>query len=184
MKALFRSRRTVLLLAGLLVAAGAFALPAVASQSDDGRAGERHHGRTAHEKVLFQQWTDIWNGDYATAPKIIASDFTVHAALLDGGDGSAIRGPEGLVGLVQQIRGVFPDLEFTLEVGPLIDHDHMSGRWIATGTYGGGFPGANAPVGTVVTWTGTDTLRLEHGKLAEYWFNADSHVLLRELQVG
>ena len=43
-------------------------------------------------------------------------------------------------------------------------------RWKAHGTYGGGFPAA-APdaVGRHVTFTGTDTLRIADGKLAEYW---------------
>lgn len=138
---------------------------------------------TAHAKALFQQWTDVWNGDYGKASEIITDDFSMHAALIDGGDGSAYHGPEGLVSLVQQIRGIFPDLWFSLVVGPVIDDDYVCGHWTATGAYGGGFPGANAPVGTKVTWTGTDTLRIEHGKLAEYWFNGDSLVLLQGLQV-
>jgi hypothetical protein len=43
-------------------------------------------------------------------------------------------------------------------------------RWKAHGTYIGGFPGA-APeaVGREVTFTGTATLRIAGGMLAEYW---------------
>jgi hypothetical protein len=48
----------------------------------------------------------------------------------------------------------------------------------------GGFPGA-APdaVGRHVTFTGTDTLRIADGKLAEYWANADSLLFFQQLGV-
>lgn len=55
-------------------------------------------------------------------------------------------------------------------------------RWTATGTYGGGFPGAKAEPGTVVTFTGTDTLRARDGRFVEYWVNTDTLSLLTQLQ--
>ncbi|MDX3128636.1 ester cyclase [Streptomyces europaeiscabiei] len=124
----------------------------------------------------------MWNGDTAKASSIISPDFRVHAALLDGTDGSSIRGVEGLVGLIDQIKSVFTDLRFDLEVGPLVDGRYVSARWVATGTYVGGFPGAKAAPGTVITYAGTDTLRVEHGKFAEYWFKDDTLSLLQQLQ--
>jgi hypothetical protein len=131
---------------------------------------------------MFNEWVQVWNGDVAKAQGIISPDFRVHAALLDGGDGSSVRGVDGLLTLIGQIRGVFTDLHFTVEVGPLVDGRYLSGRWTATGTYAGGYPGAKAKPGTVITFTGTDTLRMERGKLAEYWLNADTLLLLQQLQ--
>lgn len=146
-------------------------------------AADSDQRTTAHNpRSMFTTWVAVWNGDTAKAPGIISPDFRVHAALLDGTDGNSIRGVEGLVGLVDQIRSVFTDLRFDLEVGPLVDGRHVSARWIATGTYAGGFPGAKAAPGTVITYAGTDTLRVEHGKFVEYWFNADTLSLLRQLQ--
>jgi hypothetical protein len=46
---------------------------------------------------MLDAWLRLWNGDFAQAPGIISPDFRVHAALLDGGDGSSIRGVDGLV---------------------------------------------------------------------------------------
>ena len=106
----------------------------------------------------------------------------MHAALTGGGDGSSIRGPEGLVAWVQESRAAVPDLEFTAEVGPLAQGDHIVVRWRAEGTYSGGIPGATAPAGTPVSFTGTDILRLEGGQ-AEYWVNSDTPVLLTQLGV-
>ena len=39
--------------------------------------------------------------------------------------------------------------------------EHIALRWKAEGTYADGFPGASAPVGTLVSFTGTDFLRVE-----------------------
>ena len=139
--------------------------------------------REQQEKLL-QDWVQVWNGDYDRAEGIIAADFGVHAALLDGGDGSAIKGPDGLVAMVGQIRAALPDLRFDVQVGPIIDGDHLVVRWTATGTYGGGFPGAQAPVGTGVAFTGVDILRTADDRLAEYWLNADTTLLLGQLQVS
>ncbi|WP_199836140.1 ester cyclase [Streptomyces sp. TP-A0356] len=55
-------------------------------------------------------------------------------------------------------------------------------RWTATGTYAGGFPGAHAEPGTLVTFTGTDTLRMQDGKFVEYWVNTDTLQWLTQLQ--
>ncbi|MGW3108455.1 ester cyclase [Streptomyces sp. NPDC001100] len=160
----------------------AFAEAAPAASAHPSAADSGRHGATHSPRAMFATWVTVWNGDTAKASGIISPDFRVHAALLDGTDGSSIRGVEGLVGLVDQIRSVFTDLRFDLEVGPLVDGRCVSARWVATGTYAGGFPGAKAAPGTVITYTGTDTLRMEHGKFAEYWLNADTLSLLQQLQ--
>ncbi|WP_371502052.1 ester cyclase [Kitasatospora sp. NBC_00374] len=131
---------------------------------------------------MFDTWIRIWNGDYTGADALIAPGFRLHAALLDGGDGSSVRGADDLVAWIGQTRAAFPDLRFTAEVGPLVDGEFVSARWTATGTYAGGFPGARAEPGTAVTFTGTDTLRTEHGRFVEYWLNSDMLSLLTRLQ--
>jgi hypothetical protein len=44
----------------------------------------------------------------AGAPELAAPELTVHAALIDGSPSSALRGPEGLVAMIAQIRAAFP----------------------------------------------------------------------------
>ncbi|NUK05796.1 ester cyclase [Streptomyces lunaelactis] len=133
---------------------------------------------------MWENWAKVWNGDYDRAPGVISPKFRVHVSLLDGSPDTAIRGVEGLTAFVKQSRTLFNDLKFTTQVGPFIDGKHVVGRWIATGTYAGGIPGATAPVGTKVTFTGTDILRTEHGKVVEYWLNTDTIALLGQLGVG
>ncbi|WP_405952709.1 ester cyclase [Streptomyces prunicolor] len=141
------------------------------------------HEGVQKPKAILADWLRLWNGDYDRAPGIISPAFRVHAALLDGGDGSSIRGVDGLVAWIAQTRAAFPDLRFTEQVTPLVDGRYASIRWTATGTYAGGFPGARAEPGTVVTFTGTDTLRMRDGRFVEYWVNTDTLQLLTQLEV-
>ena len=135
------------------------------------------------QRALWQDWVHLWNGDYAQADRIISSEFRVHVALLDGSSEDAIRGPGGLTRWIKDSRGIFSDLKFNMQVGPLIDGQYIVGRWEATGPYKGGMPGATAAPGTDVTFTGTDIVLVKGGKIVEYWLNADSASLLAQLGV-
>jgi predicted ester cyclase len=133
---------------------------------------------------LVSKWVSMWNGDLDIAGDIIAEDNRVHAAMFDGGDGSAVGGVSGMKDLVAQMRALMSDLTFSVEVGPIVDTDHIVVRWVAAGHYGGGIPGAGAPVGSEVTFHGTDILRIANDQVAEYWLNADTLDLMTQLQVG
>jgi hypothetical protein len=138
----------------------------------------------ASNAALAEPWKDLWNGDLTLTDKIIAEDFVAHAAPLTGTGSDLIRGREALNGWVSGIHAILHDLSFEIEVGPIADDDYMAVRWRARGTYGGGFPGA-APdaVGREITFTGTDTLRIADGMLAEYWANADSLLFFQQLGI-
>lgn len=133
---------------------------------------------------LVTSWIALWNGDLAVADTIISADNRVHAAMFDGGDGSSVVGVSGMQAFVGQMRSLMSDLVFSVDVGPFVDGDHVVVRWVATGHYGGGLPGAGAPAGTEVTFHGTDILRVEGGRVAEYWLNADTLDLMTQLRVG
>ena len=95
-----------------------------------------------------------------------------------------IRGRQALNGWVSGIHAIFADLAFVIEVGPITDEEHLVVRWKARGTYRGGFPGASPEAaGREVAFTGTDTLRIADGMLAEYWANADSLLFFQQLGV-
>ncbi|MEV4448954.1 ester cyclase [Streptomyces mirabilis] len=181
-------RHRARLLVPAAIAVLAFTATTATADTSPTTAAERtataHDRRAAEQKpkAMLDAWLRLWNGDFAQAPGIISPGFRVHAALLDGGDGSSIRGVDGLVAWIGQTRAAFRDLRFTIEVPPLVDGRYASVRWTATGTYAGGFPGAKAQPGTVVTFTGTDTLRMRDGKFAEYWVNTDTLRLLTQLQ--
>lgn len=133
---------------------------------------------------LALPWRDLWDGDLAIADRIIAHNFVAHAAPLSGTGSDTITGIPALKGWIEGIHAVVGDLRFTIELGPFIDGDYLVVRWRARGRYKGGFPGAKAAIGTPVNFTGTDTLRVESGRLAEYWANADSLLFVQQLEIG
>jgi hypothetical protein len=134
--------------------------------------------------ALAEPWKNLWDGDLSQTEKIIAEDFAAHGAPLTGAGSDLIRGREALNAWVSGIHAVLSGLTFDIEVGPITDDEYLVLRWRAHGTYGGGFPGASADaVGRPVTFTGTDTLRVADGKLAEYWANADSLLFVQQLGV-
>ncbi|WP_199827224.1 ester cyclase [Streptomyces xylophagus] len=184
-----RRHRARLLVPAALVLLACTATTATASDASPKTTAattttDRNHQQGKQQpKAMLDNWLRLWNGDYDRAPGIISPAFRVHAALLDGGDGSAIRGVDGLVAWIAQTRAAFPDLRFTEQVAPLIDGHYASVRWTATGTYAGGFPGAKAEPGTLITFTGTDTLRMRDGRFVEYWVNTDTLQLLTQLKV-
>jgi predicted ester cyclase len=138
----------------------------------------------ASNAALTGPWQDLWNGDLSVTDKIIAEDFVAHAAPITGSGPDRVRGREALNAWVSGIRAILPDLSFVLDVGPITDDEHLVVRWKARGTYRSGFPGASSEaVGREVAFTGTDTLRIADGMLAEYWANADSLLFVQQLGV-
>ena len=117
------------------------------------------------------------------ADEIIAPDYTLHMSPMGGGDISSYASPAGLAALIGGFHGAIDDLHFEIQVEPLFGEGMIAGRWIATGRYKGGFPGAQAEVGTPVKFAGADFLRIENGKIAEYWLSADQLDLLTQLKM-
>ncbi|GAT72020.1 hypothetical protein MHM582_0490 [Microbacterium sp. HM58-2] len=127
---------------------------------------------------------NVWNGDYGKVPELISDDFRLHATLLGGAEDEAVRGPEGLRALVEQSRSLLSNMTFSTVVGPIVEGASLAGHWTVTGTYEGGYPGATAAPGAIVTFSGTDVLRIEEGKIAEYWMVADTPSLMAQLGVN
>jgi SnoaL-like polyketide cyclase len=133
---------------------------------------------------LAEPWRQLWNGDLSITDRIIAEDFVAHAAPITGVGGDEIHGREALNQWVSGINMLLADLNFKITVGPIATDDYLVVRWTAEGTYRGGFPGASEDaVGSAITFTGTDTLRVIDGMLTEYWANADSLLFVQQLGV-
>lgn len=132
-------------------------------------------------KRLWRRWGALWNGDIGMADAIVTPGFVAHFAAI-GPSPAEVRGPEGLKGWITGVTGAFADHRFETVVGPLAEGDLVAGRWVFRAEYRGGFPGA-APdaVGRKVEYAGMDILRVEGGKVAEYWLCADILQLLSQV---
>ncbi|GGR84823.1 hypothetical protein GCM10010252_24480 [Streptomyces aureoverticillatus] len=149
------------------------------SSSAPSAAPPRDHQEPAE---LYDRWCDLWRGDFRHADDILDPDFVVHQARPDGTDSGATRGPARLLPEIEQTMAVFGDITLTVDLGPLVDGDLVAARWTLRARYTGGLPHATAPVGTAVSFSGHDILRVSGGRFVEYWTCTD--VLAGLAQLG
>jgi len=147
----------------------------------DDQGGEVHNGRG--NAAIWADWLALWNGDLGRAERIIAADLKLHMTPIGGGDVASLASPAGMAGWIGELHTAFAPLTFAVQVAPLFQGDMIAGRWLATGRYAGGFPGATARPGTLLAFAGADFLRIKDGKIAEYWLSADVLDLLGQLQI-
>ena len=100
---------------------------------------------------LYGAWLfDLWGGAYEVAEDIIADGFVGHWPDRE------VQGRDALVDLIRETRGMFASLTFTLELGPIGD-ELIAARWSGDG------------VAPDMRLLGHDLLRVQGGRIAEYW---------------
>jgi predicted ester cyclase len=135
--------------------------------------------RTPQE--LYGARMELWNGNHELADEIIAADCIVHQAPSDPDNPLHLKGPEGILQMIQMGHAPFSELQFRVEVGPLVDGYMLAARWTSDGRYKGDFPGAAVSPGTPINFGGIDIMRIENGKIAEYWVSSDGVYLMAQL---
>ncbi|MFJ8075522.1 ester cyclase [Streptomyces sp. NPDC096176] len=123
--------------------------------------------------ALYDRWSELWRGDFSNAGEILDPGFVVHQARPDGSDSGAVTGPERLLPEIEQTMTAFGDITINVDLGPIVDGDLIAARWTMRATYTGGIPRATAPIGTKISFSGNDILRVENGRFVEYWTCTD-----------
>jgi predicted ester cyclase len=140
--------------------------------------------QAAGNAALAEPWANLWNGDLAVAQTLLSDELVTHKASDVGGATTDTLGRGSLIGWIEGIHSLFSTLNFTIDVGPICDDQHMVVRWQAKGTYTGGLPGSSPDaLGRQITFYGTDILRVADGRLAEYWATADGLGFMQQLGV-
>jgi predicted ester cyclase len=121
---------------------------------------------------IFQQ------GNLDAADEILSSNFVWHGAFSPGEDQ---RGPEPPKQVASAVIAAFPDRRLTHE-DTVAEGDKVLIRWSMSATHQGEFVGI-APTGRRVTVTGFDLFRIEGGKIAEMWQEADQLGMMQQLGV-
>jgi hypothetical protein len=110
------------------------------------------------EKALYERWiNELWAGK-PVAAEVVSADFVGHWPDRD------VHGPAELQAIVDETHTMFSELEFTIEIGPLVDGDLVAARWIGTGATDDG----------PARFTGNDMLRFADGRFVEYWTGTSS----------
>lgn len=121
--------------------------------TDLSSSGARTTAETSRE--LYRQWLDeVWGGQPGAAARFVSPDFVGHWP------GREVHGPDALEAIVEQTRGMFDDISFQLQVGPLVEGNLVAARWTGRGT---------TRKGEVVNFLGNDLLRVRDGRFVEYW---------------
>lgn len=102
---------------------------------------------------LYTRWiTELWAGRRIAAD-LVTPGFVGHWPTRE------VHGPDGLQTIVDETRTALRELQFIVEVGPIVAGDMIAARWIGTGA------GAAGPA----RFVGNDLLRISNGQIAEYW---------------
>ena len=113
-------------------------------------------------------------GDLAAADALLHPAFSLHTPLPTPGPGIAAMNT-----VITTCRAAFHGLHVTID-DMMADGEMVTARFTARGTHNGGFMGLS-PTGKVITLTGIEIFRIEDGKIAELWGEANLMGLLQQL---
>jgi predicted ester cyclase len=77
------------------------------------------------------------------------------------------------------LRRAFPDMKFTTDL-LFAEGDMVGGRWTGRGTHKGEFMGI-PPSNKTFQMTGTDLLKIQNGKVVEWFHNEDVFKMLTDI---
>lgn len=135
-------------------------------------------GTAVVRELLRRNICELWGqGREELLPELYAEDVVDH---------DPVQGqPPGLAGMLQVLREfhvAFPDLVMELH-GAVVDGDHGTDWWTASGTHLGPL-GPLPPTGRRVRFSGSDTVRVRDGRIVEIWHVEDLLALATQLVDG
>ena len=120
---------------------------------------------------------EVWNeGRLDLALDQLTPDHVRHDPMLD----NDVIGVEAVIEQIKSLRLALPDLHFEIQIYPAADGEHVTRRWMMSGTHMGEWMGG-PPTGLKITNTGMAVSRIESGKIAEEWIQRDEVGLRRQI---
>jgi steroid delta-isomerase-like uncharacterized protein len=119
-----------------------------------------------NREIARRYFQVLWNGrDLEAATELVAEDIVGHA------HGDTLHGRDTLLDRVLATHTAFADGHFAVE-DTIVEGDRVAVRWTFHGTNTGEYLGA-AATGRAIHVTGINILRIEKGRIAEMWIQAD-----------
>ncbi len=114
-------------------------------------------------------------GNLAAAGDLLSPDFALHTPL------PSAPGPQGMKDIITACRAAFEHLDVTVE-DMVAEGDKVAARFTARGIHKGSFMNL-PPTGKPITMTGIEIFRIEDGKIAELWGEANLLGLMQQLGI-
>jgi predicted ester cyclase len=171
---MLRAHRSVML---TLVAVAVLASPGpLAGATQDATPGVDCPVTTPEENaaLVTTYWAEVVKGEQGTVRELLAPNQVQHWGL--GGD---TVGVDAFLERFALRLTAFPDLTFRVDL-VVAEDDLVATRFTATGTQTGEWQGI-APTGRAVTFRGNNVFRIECGRIAEAWGEADHLGVLEQL---
>jgi steroid delta-isomerase-like uncharacterized protein len=132
---------------------------------------------TDKNKALVRRFFELGpsKGDLSAADELLAQDFALHVPL------PSAPGIQGMNDVITACRAAFEHLNVTVE-DMVAEGDKVAARFTARGTHKGVFMGL-PPTGKSITMTGIEIFRIENGKIAELWGEANLLGLMQQLGI-
>jgi steroid delta-isomerase-like uncharacterized protein len=115
-------------------------------------------------------------GDLAAADALLHPGFSLHTPLPTPGPGI-----EAMNNVITTCRAAFHGLQVTID-DIMADGNKVTARFTARGVHKGDFMGL-PPTGKAITLTGIEIFRIENGKIAELWGEANLMGLMQQLGI-
>ena len=128
-------------------------------------------------KALVRRFFEVGpsRGDLRAAHELLADDFALHVPL------PCSPGVQGIIEVISACRAAFEHLDVTVE-DMVAEGDRVAARFVARGIHRGDFMGQPA-TGRSITMTGIEIFRIENGRIAELWGEANLLGLMGQLGI-
>ena len=114
-------------------------------------------------------------GDLSAADELLAPNFALHTPL------PSAPGIQGMNDVITACRAAFEHLNVTVE-DMMAENDKVVARFTARGIHKGAFMSL-PPTGKSITMTGIEIFRIENGRIAELWAEANLLGLMQQLGI-
>ena len=114
-------------------------------------------------------------GNLAAADELLSPNFALHTPL------PSAPGVQGMKDIITACRAAFEHLDVTVE-DTIAEGDKVAARFTARGIHKGSFMNL-PPTGKPITMTGIEIFRIEDGKIAELWGEANLLGLMVQLGI-